>query len=73
MAPLLKVECGLLHQLEQGIEQFEQLIEAEMKTHQDDQESQTNQRDRFEIGDTDLRGDECPTPINVAHQKQKSG
>jgi transposase len=35
MAPLLKIECGLLHQLEQGIEQFEQLIEAEMKTHQD--------------------------------------
>lgn len=35
MAPLLKVQCSLLHQLDQGIEQFEQLIEAEMKTHQD--------------------------------------
>jgi transposase len=35
MAPLLKVECGLLRQLDQGIEEFEKLIEAEMKTHQD--------------------------------------
>jgi hypothetical protein len=35
MAPLLKVECRMLRELDHGIEQFEKLIEAEMKTHQD--------------------------------------